>query len=82
MKRLTRHFFQGIIVQQEKTRPVAEATVVFLLTLAVVMVSGVVTEAFKGIYVAAAGYTLAHLTQGLWRMIRSRKQRKILALCQ
>jgi O-antigen/teichoic acid export membrane protein len=76
------HFFQGIIVQQEKTRPIAEATVVFLLTLAVVMVSGVVTEAFKGIYVAAAGYTLAHLTQGLWLMIRSRKQRKILALCQ
>jgi len=75
------HFYQGIIVQQEKTRPVAEATFVFLLTLTAVMISGVLVGSIKGVYVASAGYTLAHLTQGLWLMIRSRKQRKILAVC-
>lgn len=74
------HFFQGVIVFQEKTRPVAEATLAFLLTLAGVMILGVITAAFKGVYVAAAGYTLAHLIQGLWLMFRSHKQRKLLAL--
>ncbi len=75
------HLFQGLIVQQEKTRPVAEATVVFLLALGAVLISGVVTEVYKGVYVAAAGYTFAHLAQGLWLMLRSRKQRRTLAAC-
>ncbi|HOE69632.1 MAG TPA: hypothetical protein PLE10_03505 [Brevefilum sp.] len=76
------HFFQGIIVQQEKTRPVAEATMAFLLTLAVVLITGVITKAFTGAYVAAAGYTLAHFMQGTWLMFRSHKQRKFLAICE
>jgi hypothetical protein len=73
--------FQGIIVQQEKTGPVAEAVVVFLIALGAVLITGVVTEAYKGVYVAAVGFTLAHLAQGLWLFIRSRKQRRELALC-
>ncbi|MDI9566514.1 MAG: hypothetical protein QM230_06780, partial [Chloroflexota bacterium] len=76
------HFFQGIIVHQEKTRPVAEATAAFLLTLAVVLIIGVITKAFTGAYVAAAGYTLAHFMQGTWLMFRSHKQRKFLAHCE
>lgn len=76
------HFFQGIIVQQEKTRPVAEATMAFLLTLAVVLITGVITKAFTGAYVAAAGYTLAHFMQGTWLMFSSHKQRKFLAICE
>ena len=75
------HLYQGVIVQQEKTRPVMVAMLVFLFTLAVIMVTGMLTEAFKGVYVAAAGYTLAHLTQGLWLMTRSRKERKMLSVC-
>ena len=73
--------FQGIIVQQEKTGPVAEAVVVFLIALGAVLIAGVVTEAYKGVYVAAAGFTFAHLMQGLWLLIRSRKQRQVLAIC-
>ncbi|NLN70232.1 MAG: hypothetical protein GX142_05545 [Chloroflexi bacterium] len=76
------HFFQGIILQQEHTRPVAESTIVFLLTLALTLIIGVVTSVFKGVFVVAAGYTLAHLTQGLWLMIRSHKQRKLLSHCE
>jgi hypothetical protein len=44
--------YQGIIVQQEKTGPVAEAVAVFLLVLAMVMITGVVTAPFKGVYMA------------------------------
>jgi len=75
------HFFQGVIVQQEKTRPVAEATVVFLLALGAALISGMVAEVYKGVYVAAAGYTFAHLAQGLWLMLRSRRQRQTLSAC-
>lgn len=73
--------FQGIIVQQEKTGPVAEAVVVFLVALSAVLIAGVVTEAYKGVYVAAAGFTVAHLAQALWLLVRSRKQRRDLAIC-
>lgn len=73
--------FQGIIVQQEKTGPVAEAVVVFLIALGAVLIAGVVTEVYKGVYVAAAGFTLAHLLQAVWLLVRSRKQRQALAIC-
>ena len=73
--------YQGIIVQQEKTGPVAEAVAVFLLVLAGVMITGVVTAPFKGVYMAAFGFTVAHLAQGVWLLFRSRKQRRALAIC-
>lgn len=73
--------YQGIIVQQEKTRPVAEAVTIFLVALTTVMVIGVVTQTFMGVYVAAFGYTFAHLAQGLWLLFRSRKQCQSLAMC-
>lgn len=72
-------FFQGIIVNREKTGPVAEAVVMFLITLVIVLITGVVTEAFKGVYVASAAYTAAHISQALWLALRSRKQRHSLA---
>lgn len=73
--------YQGIIVQQEKTGPVAEAVAVFLLVLAAVLVTGVVSGTLKGVYVAVIGFTLAHLAQGLWLLFRSRKQRRLLVIC-
>jgi hypothetical protein len=73
--------YQGIIVQQEKTGPVAEAVAVFLLVLAAVLVTGVVSGSLKGVYVAVIGFTLAHLAQGLWLLFRSRKQRRLLVIC-
>ena len=72
-------FFQGIIVYQGKTGVIAEATAVFLVSLGAVLVTGVLTEAYKGVYVAAAGFAFAHLTQNFWLMLRSRKKRKVLA---
>lgn len=72
-------FFQGIIVNREKTGPVAEAVVMFLITLGIILLAGVLTEAYKGVFVASAAYSAAHLAQAIWLMLRSRKQRRKLA---
>ena len=72
-------FFQGVIVNKEKTGPVAEAVVVFLVVMIAILLAGVLTEAFKGVFVAAVAYTAAHLAQALWLMLRSRKQRRAFA---
>ena len=69
-------FYQGIIVHFEKTRPVAEAVVVFLLTMLLMLIAGVLSYAIKGVYVATAAFSLAHLMQALWLMMRSKKQRR------
>lgn len=69
-------YFQGIIVNKEKTGPVAEAVVMFLITLGGVLLTGVLTKTFKGVYVATVAFTAAHLAQALWLMFRSRKQRR------
>lgn len=74
-------FYQGTIVYKEKTGPVAEAVVIFLLSMVVVLIVGVASEAFPGVFVASAAYTIAHLGQGLWLMVRSRKQRLALKDC-
>ncbi len=73
--------YQGIIVQQEKTKPVAEAVTVFLLALSVIMVLGVVSNTFMGVYMAAFGYMFAHLAQSIWLQFRSRAQRQSLSMC-
>lgn len=73
-------FFQGIIVNQEKTSAVAEAVAFFLIGLSVVLVFGILSGAYMGIYVASAGYSIAHLAQTLWLMLRSRSKRKQLSI--
>jgi len=72
-------FFQGIIVNREKTGPVAEAVIIFLITLSAILVTGVVTGFAKGVFVASGAFSIAHLTQALWLFFRSRKQRRLLA---
>lgn len=73
-------FYQGIIVYFEKTKPVAEAVVIFLLSLLLVLILGVLSYSIKGVYVATAAFSLAHLMQALWLMLRSKKQRQKLAV--
>ena len=71
-------FFEGIIVSQGKTNAIAEAVVVFLFALSIVLILGVVLESYKGIYIATAAYLFANLTQTVWLMLRSRKSRKFI----
>jgi len=72
-------FFQGIIVNREKTGPVAEAVILFLITLSGILITGVVTGFSKGVYIASGAFSAAHLAQALWLLFRSRKQRRNLA---
>lgn len=71
-------FFQGIIVNEEKTGAIAEAVVMFLVTMGIILVIGIVTQTFPGVYVAATSFTAAHITQIIWLLVRSRKQRRVL----
>ena len=72
------NFFQGIIVKMEQTGPVAEAVVAFLLVMLAVLLWGVSSGRYKGVYVASAAYTAAHIAQAGWLFIRSRKGRLVL----
>jgi len=72
-------FFQGIIVNQEKTGPVAEAVVLFLVSMCTILIIGVISGNYKGVYVASVSFTTAHIAQILWLLLRSRKNRKLLA---
>lgn len=71
-------FFQGIIVKLERTGAVAEAVLAFLIALIAILVIGVVTDEFVGVYVASTAYTLAHLAQAVWLLLRSRSARQTL----
>ncbi len=73
-------FFQGIIVNRGRTRVVAEAVAIYLFSLMIVLVVGVITGSYKGIYVASASWMVGLLLQVTWLMWRSRKQRRVLAL--
>jgi len=50
-----------------------------MVALAVVLVFGVMMGSIKGIYIASAAFTYAHIAQAVWLWIRSRKLRKQLA---
>lgn len=71
-------FFQGIIVHIGKTKPIAESVVIFLLSMGVVLVFGIIYQRIEGIYVAVGAFALAHLTQVVWLMVRSQHHRQSL----
>ena len=72
-------FYQGIIVHVGKTNPIAESVVIFLLSMGAVLVLGIVLQNIVGIYVAVTAFAVAHISQVLWLMLRSRDhQKKIL----
>jgi hypothetical protein len=73
-------FFQGIIVNDKRTRAIPEAVVMFLIAMGVILGIGIWTQAYQGVYVAAAAFTAAHVAQVAWLFWRSRKQRRQLAV--
>lgn len=72
-------YFQGMIVNHTHTGAIAEAVTAFLVSLLIVLVVGVLTQSFNGVYVASMAFSFGHLTQMIWLMVRSRKQRRGLA---
>ncbi len=71
-------YYQGMIVHNSRTGAVAEAVFSFLLAMAVVLSLGVAWQSVKGVYVASAAFALAHFTQAVWLMVRTRRQRRAL----
>jgi len=73
------NYFQGMIVKSEKTRPIFEAVVGFMILLLALLGLGVAVGEVKGIYVASFAFLVGHLFQASWLWIRSRKERRLLA---
>lgn len=71
-------YYQGMIVHNSRTGAVAEAVFSFLISMTVILILGIVEQSVKGVYVASTGFALAHFTQAVWLMIRTKKQRKVL----
>lgn len=69
-------FFQGLIVHGKKTRAVPEAVVAFLIGMGIILGLGVVAQAYTGVYVATVAFSVAHVMQCLWLILRSRKLRR------
>jgi hypothetical protein len=64
-------WFQGSIMYGRKTRPITESVVIFLLTLSICEIAGVVWGGVTGLYVGAFGFAIANLTQASWLGLRS-----------
>lgn len=65
-------FFQGIILNSRKTRPIPEAVFVYLLISVVFLTLGVLWGKIPGVYVIAFTFTLANMGQVGWMGFRSR----------
>ncbi len=72
-------YYQGLIVNHTHTGAIAEAVTGFLISMIIILAIEVVTRSFKGVYVASAAFSIAHLAQMIWLMIRGNRQRRELA---
>ncbi len=59
-------WFQGAILFSKKTRGIPEAVSIFLGTIVLILIGGIIWNQPPGVYVGAAGFTFAILLQGLW----------------
>jgi len=69
-------YYQGFLVHSAETRSVAESVVAFLIAMIGVLLVGIITKAFVGIYIASVSYTFAHLVQASWLWYRSKDVRR------
>jgi hypothetical protein len=66
-------WFQGKILYGKQTRGVPESVMVFLLTVLIVLGSGVVWGKLTGLYISMAGFSLANFAQMGWLWYRNRR---------
>jgi hypothetical protein len=64
-------WYQGAILHSRKTRAVPESVLVFLGSVSIILIAGVLMAAFTGLYVAMAGFVLATIAQTAWLGYRS-----------
>ncbi len=70
--RVLQSYYQGILVHHRKTRAVTEAVVVFAVVCVAVLLLGVRTQTWPGLFVATAGFAAGRVAQTLWLMQRTR----------
>jgi len=66
------NWFQGVIVNQRKTRVITESVIVFMGVTGAVLVWGAATAAFVGLYVGLAAFVIGQAAQVGWLWWRSR----------
>ncbi len=59
-------WFQGAILYSKKTRGIPEAVSIFLFTIILILIGGIIWNQTPGVYVGAAGFTIAVSLQGFW----------------
>ena len=64
-------YYQGFLVHSAVTKSVAESVVAFLISMIGILMVGIITKSFEGIYIASVAFTFAHLTQAAWLGFRS-----------
>ncbi|MEE2907288.1 MAG: hypothetical protein VX527_05580 [Planctomycetota bacterium] len=65
-------FYQGILVNAHRTRPITEAVIAYLLITFVGLGLGVLHGGWIGLEVALVTYTLANFVQAIWLFLRTR----------
>jgi hypothetical protein len=65
-------WFQGALLHSRKTRGITESVGVFLLVIALILVSGVVWGRITGIYVGVFALVVATLAQTVWLGMQAR----------
>jgi hypothetical protein len=65
-------FFQGVLLNRNRTRGITESVVIFLLTSGVILWLGVVWGEVTGIYVGWAAFSLGFFFQAIYLWLRSR----------
>jgi hypothetical protein len=65
-------WYQGLLVNVRRTRPVTEAVVVFAIGCVAVLVAGVSLGRWPGLEVALAGFAVGRSLQTVWLAVRTR----------
>jgi hypothetical protein len=64
--------FMGTIVHSHRTRGVTEAMVLYVVTVAVILIAGIAYGGMTGFYVAVISMAIGNIVQTLWLWIRAR----------
>lgn len=65
-------WYQGLMLNDRRTRGITEAVVIYLLTNALVLFAGVVIGEITGLYIGLLGLVIASFVQTIWLWVRSR----------
>jgi hypothetical protein len=65
-------WYQGAILNGQRTRGITEAVIIFLVTSAVILTGGVIWGQVTGLYIGLAAFLISSTVQNFWLWHRSR----------